>query len=105
MTTNHREKLDPALLRPGRCDVQVELKNASFKQMRDMYIRFFPEKPQSDAVKFAEALPEWKISMAKLQGHFLYYRKDGTKCLDNAKEILKEGDMIAEIPVSEWLER
>jgi len=29
MTTNHREKLDPALLRPGRCDLQVELYNAS----------------------------------------------------------------------------
>lgn len=37
MTTNHREKLDPALLRPGRCDVQVELKNASYKQMKGMY--------------------------------------------------------------------
>ena len=29
MTTNHREKLDPALLRPGRCDMQVQLNNAS----------------------------------------------------------------------------
>ena len=29
MTTNHREKLDPALLRPGRCDMQVLLNNAS----------------------------------------------------------------------------
>lgn len=30
MTTNHREKLDPALLRPGRCDVHVELCNATY---------------------------------------------------------------------------
>jgi chaperone BCS1 len=45
MTTNHREKLDPALLRPGRCDVQVELKNASFKQMKEMYERFHPKTP------------------------------------------------------------
>ena len=29
MTTNHKEKLDPALLRPGRCDFQVKLDNAS----------------------------------------------------------------------------
>ena len=29
MTTNHKEKLDPALLRPGRADLHVELKNAS----------------------------------------------------------------------------
>lgn len=29
MTTNHKEKLDPALLRPGRCDFHVKLDNAS----------------------------------------------------------------------------
>lgn len=29
MTTNHKEKLDPALLRPGRADVHVKLDNAS----------------------------------------------------------------------------
>jgi chaperone BCS1 len=29
MTTNHREKLDPALLRPGRCDLQIQLNNSS----------------------------------------------------------------------------
>jgi chaperone BCS1 len=29
MTTNHKEKLDPALLRPGRADLHVELKNSS----------------------------------------------------------------------------
>jgi len=29
MTTNHKEKLDPALLRPGRADLHIELKNAN----------------------------------------------------------------------------
>lgn len=66
MTTNHREKLDPALLRPGRCDVQVELKNASFKQIKGMFQRFFPEAAEQDAIEFAKQLPEWKLSMAKL---------------------------------------
>lgn len=66
MTTNHREKLDPALLRPGRCDVQVELKNASFNQIKNMFKRFFPDAPEDDAIKFAKKLPEWKLSMAKL---------------------------------------
>jgi len=31
MTTNHKENLDPALLRPGRADVHVLLNNASSK--------------------------------------------------------------------------
>jgi len=30
MTTNHREKLDPALMRPGRADFHAYLGNASF---------------------------------------------------------------------------
>lgn len=42
MTTNHKEKLDPALLRPGRADVHVNLNNASEKQIRDLFKRFFP---------------------------------------------------------------
>jgi mitochondrial chaperone BCS1 len=31
MTTNHIEKLDPALKRPGRADVHVKLDHASEK--------------------------------------------------------------------------
>lgn len=33
MTTNHKEKLDAALLRPGRADVHVKLNYASGVQM------------------------------------------------------------------------
>lgn len=42
MTTNHKERLDPALLRPGRADVHVKLDNASEKQIRGIFERFFP---------------------------------------------------------------
>ena len=37
MTTNHIEKLDEALLRPGRTDVQVKLNHASEKQIRGLF--------------------------------------------------------------------
>jgi len=43
MTTNHKERLDPALLRPGRADVHVKLNYASEKQMIGLFTRFFPE--------------------------------------------------------------
>ena len=46
-----------------------------------MYGRFFPEAPEADAIEFAKKLPEWKLSMAKLQGHFLKYRKSSKLCL------------------------
>jgi SpoVK/Ycf46/Vps4 family AAA+-type ATPase len=38
MTTNHIEKLDPALIRPGRCDVKVELRRSSKKQMKEIFL-------------------------------------------------------------------
>jgi chaperone BCS1 len=66
MTTNHIEKLDPALLRPGRCDMKVKLNNASHNQMENMFNRFFPDAANHEAEAFAMQLPEHKISMAKL---------------------------------------
>ena len=53
-TTNHLERLDPALSRPGRMDVWVEFKNASKWQAEALFRNFFPceeeeEPPVSDA--------------------------------------------------------
>lgn len=42
MTTNHRERLDPALLRPGRCDMHVELCNATYPMIKGLFLKFFP---------------------------------------------------------------
>ncbi|KAI7890841.1 P-loop containing nucleoside triphosphate hydrolase protein [Mucor mucedo] len=37
MTTNHPERLDPAIIRPGRMDVHLVLTYATFYQMRCIY--------------------------------------------------------------------
>ena len=41
MTTNHIEKLDDALKRPGRCDVTEKLDLASRSQMIRLFTRFY----------------------------------------------------------------
>jgi chaperone BCS1 len=41
MTTNHPEKLDEALIRPGRVDQQVEFKNATQKDAAEMFERMY----------------------------------------------------------------
>ncbi|KAG8946876.1 hypothetical protein FRC04_011303 [Tulasnella sp. 424] len=40
-TTNHIDKLDPALLRPGRMDLLVEYKLATRQQTIDLFTRFY----------------------------------------------------------------
>jgi mitochondrial chaperone BCS1 len=42
MTTNRRESVDAALLRPGRVDVQVHIGLATTDQARELFLRFFP---------------------------------------------------------------
>ena len=74
MTTNYPEKLDSALVRPGRCDVKVEMKRASRNQMKRLFLRFFPLSNAKEADSFAIKLPEYELSMAQLQGHLLEYR-------------------------------
>jgi chaperone BCS1 len=89
MTTNHIERLDPALIRPGRCDIQIELKNATFSMVERLFLKFFPGE-EKKASEFSKLIPESKISMAKLQGHFLKYRNDVNKVLDHYKETLTQ---------------
>src|SRR4029077_13790047 len=42
LTTNHINKLDAALLRPGRIDVRLEISHPSKEQKEELYTRFFP---------------------------------------------------------------
>jgi chaperone BCS1 len=77
MTTNHLERLDPALIRPGRVDVQVQVGLATPSQIRRIFLRFYPSHPQlgdklSAGLKSQDAskLP----SMAQLQGYFMFFK-------------------------------
>lgn len=74
MTTNHIEKLDPALLRPGRCDVIVKLDVATYEQALRMFDRFFPD---ADAVlSHRFATHGTGKSPAVLQGQLLTHSSD-----------------------------
>lgn len=42
MTTNHRDRLDPALIRPGRVDMQVELGHCGPDELQKLYLNVFP---------------------------------------------------------------
>lgn len=70
MTTNHVEKLDEALLRPGRIDYKLYLGKASNHQKMELYRRFFPEASEITAREFVEAAQSAE-TMAEFQGMLL----------------------------------
>ncbi len=56
--------------------------------MKGLFRKFFPAAPEGEAQAFANELPEFKLNMAKLQGHFLKYRENPQGAISNAKSLL-----------------
>lgn len=57
MTTNHIEKLDPALIRPGRVDMIAELGDAEREQVEELMVRFYRTTMREIRIKQAEISP------------------------------------------------
>eukprot|EP00928_Gymnodinium_smaydae_P002799 TRINITY_DN11015_c0_g3_i1.p1 TRINITY_DN11015_c0_g3~~TRINITY_DN11015_c0_g3_i1.p1 ORF type:complete len:1162 (-),score=288.27 TRINITY_DN11015_c0_g3_i1:82-3567(-) len=51
LTTNHKDRLDEALIRPGRCDVHVHVTKASKDQALRMFYRFFAKEVRIKSVE------------------------------------------------------
>jgi len=51
ITSNHYQDLDPALIRPGRIDVTLELSYASREIIKEMYTHLFEEKIDSEKLQ------------------------------------------------------
>lgn len=69
MTTNHPELLDEALIRAGRIDFRMELSPCDRHQLYHMFLKFFPDTQL--ARRFADTLPEGRISPAQVQERLL----------------------------------
>src|SRR5579872_3118804 len=71
MTTNHVDRLDTALIRPGRCDVRLTFRAATVDQVERLHLRFFPYDGRLAARTFAIWLNGDHPSMADLQARFI----------------------------------
>jgi len=73
MTTNHLKALPRALVRPGRVDLSIYVGLASRTQLCRMYLRFFPGSEEL-AETFATMCQDEGLSMAELQGYFMFFK-------------------------------
>lgn len=77
MTTNHFDRLDDALKRPGRIDYILSFTFCKKEQIKEMYSMFFPD--QYDRFdKFYDKLSPHKVTIALLQKFFF----DNLECDD-----------------------
>ena len=101
MTTNYINKLDPALIRSGRIDYEIEFKPVLPSQIKRLFQRFYlsyrdgeTETRQTNvnseikslAEKFADKVNDSGISdlsAADIQGHLMKYKSNPVKALEN----------------------
>ncbi|KAL4566376.1 hypothetical protein LXL04_030491 [Taraxacum kok-saghyz] len=78
-TTNHKERLDAALLRPGRMDVQVEMSYCSYGGFKVLASTYLQVKEEERADLFGEIeglLNKVEVTPAEIAGELMKKRED-----------------------------
>lgn len=84
MTTNHIERLDPALIRPGRVDYRQEFDYATAEQANRMFLKFFPDAGGYDG--FGDRVVAQRWTMADVQSHLIRSRSSPLQALNITAE-------------------
>lgn len=94
LTTNHRERLSPALIRNGRADIHIQFTFATDEQIAGMFSRFYPFATRT-AQQFVQdlrvALRGREVSPAALQHFFIQHRKSSAmRAVECVQDIFDE---------------
>jgi chaperone BCS1 len=97
LTTNHVDRMDEALIRPGRVDMTVRIGEATRYQAGEMWERFYGSEDKDGRYKqrFLQRLEELEIldgrlrtSTAAIQGLFLFNKDDMQGAIDQAEGLV-----------------
>lgn len=73
ISSNHYNKLDPALIRPGRIDITHELRNASYNVIADMYQHLFEKNIDMERL---HSVKEYYYSPAEIINMYVSYKDE-----------------------------
>ncbi|GMS85606.1 hypothetical protein PENTCL1PPCAC_7781, partial [Pristionchus entomophagus] len=93
MTTNYIERLDAALIRPGRVDRKEFIDYADGEMLGKLFYHFYKPLAESDFHLMEEFIAECAkvnqpISMAMAQGHLLLHKTQPRRAIETAREAL-----------------
>ena len=87
-TTNHKERLDPALLRPGRMDKQIHLSYCNFSAFKQLVINYLCITEHELFEKIEVLLGEVQVTPAAIAEE-LTKDVDATECLQDLIKFLQ----------------
>lgn len=100
LTTNHKDRLDEALIRPGRCDLHVCISKASQNQAQRMFYRFFTKPIVLKSTDSRTGLITCKAAHGLLSGEAVMYKgKFGEALRCEGKTIKDEHILYARVPI------
>ncbi|KAJ1441673.1 P-loop containing nucleoside triphosphate hydrolase [Sesbania bispinosa] len=92
-TTNHKERLDPALLRPGRMDMHIHLSYCTFSAFEQLALNYLGISQHKLFEQIEGLLREVQVTPAEFAGELIKIA-DASECLQDLVKFLHDKKML-----------